>query len=205
MTDIDKAAQEAWKQIRSDPSLNLTVEASYFRTGFRAGAEWRDKQRPGKTEALEALERLAEIPGVSATDLRPIRQFIERRALTSERGVPEGCPKIVCLCGSTKFRAAFEEANLQETLAGNIVLSVGGYPHHDGGRIKELVYGLGKEQVKPDLDRLHFRKIELADEILVLNVGGYIGQSTSNEIRHAEKLDKTIRYLEPTTEPEEDE
>jgi cell division protein FtsB len=46
------------------------------------------------------------------------------------------------------------------------------------------------------LDELHKRKIDLADEVLVLNVGGYIGESTRSEIEYARKLGKPVRYLE---------
>lgn len=96
--------------------------------------------------------------------------------------------KIVCLCGSTRFKDAFEKANRNETLKGNIVLSVGLYGHLEGldmdGPTKEM------------LDVLHKKKIELADEVLVLNVDGYIGKSTASEIEFAKTLGKKIRYLE---------
>jgi len=98
-------------------------------------------------------------------------------------------PKIVCLCGSTRFMEAFYEANVRETLAGNIVLSVGCNTKDD------RMLGLSAD-VKARLDELHKRKIDLADEILVLNVGGYIGQSTLGEILYAERQHKPVRYLE---------
>lgn len=103
-----------------------------------------------------------------------------------------GFPTIVCLCGSTKFRAEFEQANKQETMKGNIVLTVGCFPRLQNG---VWDYETVTIEQKVELDLLHLRKIELADEILVLNVGGYIGPSTSNEIRHAKLLGKPIRYL----------
>lgn len=104
-------------------------------------------------------------------------------------------PKIVCLCGSTRFYQQFQEANYQETMAGRIVLSVGFYPHAQ----KEAHHeerGCTPEQ-KIALDVLHKQKIDLADEILVLNVGGYIGTSTRSEIRHAVATGKPVRWLEP--------
>ena len=58
----------------------------------------------------------------------------------------------------------------------------------------ELGHYQGAEKT---FDLLHFDKIELSDEVLVLNINGYIGESTRNEINHAKKLNKTIRYLEP--------
>lgn len=103
-------------------------------------------------------------------------------------------PKIVCLCGSTRFKAAFDEANYQETIAGNIVLSVGFFMHATGNKHGEGV-GATPEQ-KVALDELHKRKIDLADEILVLNVGGYVGDSTRSEITYAIANDKPVRYLE---------
>lgn len=107
-------------------------------------------------------------------------------------------PKIVCLCGSTRFGDAFAKSNLEETLKGNIVLSIGCNMKSD-----DEVFGhLSKEEfelTKIRLDELHLRKIDLADEILVLNIGDYIGESTSNEIKYANKKGKKIRFLEPTS------
>jgi len=110
-------------------------------------------------------------------------------------GRPTPKPKVVCLCGSTRFYDAFQRANFEETMAGKIVLSVGFYPH-----AQEQAHGQNvgvTEDQKKALDELHFRKIEMADEILVLNVGGYIGDSTRNEIAHAQTLGIPVRYIEP--------
>jgi len=98
-------------------------------------------------------------------------------------------PIVVCLCGSTRFKEAFDQANLEETLAGRIVLSVGSYLRSD----QEL--GLSPE-TKARLDELHLRKIHLADEVLVLNVGGYIGDSTRRELEYARQQGKRVRSLE---------
>ncbi|HUX00825.1 MAG TPA: hypothetical protein VMY35_07580 [Phycisphaerae bacterium] len=99
-------------------------------------------------------------------------------------------PRIVCLCGSTRFKADFAAANLRETLAGRIVLTVGCTIHSD----EELRLG---PDAKQRLDELHFRKIDLADEVLVLNVCGYIGPSTGNELAYALGSKKPVRTLEP--------
>jgi len=104
-------------------------------------------------------------------------------------------PKIVCLCGSTKFHKQFVEHNYLETMAGNIVLSVGFYPHAVNEVHGEGV-GITPEQ-KEALDELHKRKIDLADEVLVLNVGGYIGASTRSEVQYAHEHSKPVRWLEP--------
>ena len=98
----------------------------------------------------------------------------------------ENCPKIVCLCGSTRFRRAYKEAFRQEEHAGNICLTVPCFK--DDPCCKT-------EEERTELDRLHLHKIHLADEILVINPLGYIGESTRREIAHAEGLGKPVRYL----------
>jgi hypothetical protein len=103
-------------------------------------------------------------------------------------------PKTVVLCGSTKFKDAFIEANRRETLAGRMVFSVGWFTHADGA-----IYRL-TEAEKARVDELHLRKIDAADEVFVLNVGGYIGTSTRREIDYAQGKGKPIRYLEPGEE-----
>ena len=108
----------------------------------------------------------------------------------------ETLPTIVCLCGSTRFGEAFQRANLEETLAGKIVLSIGCNMKSDDeifGHLPEEIL----QKIKAQLDDLHLRKIELADEVLILNVDGYIGESTRRELAHARKLGKVIRFLEP--------
>jgi hypothetical protein len=102
-------------------------------------------------------------------------------------------PTIVCLCGSTRFSEAFHEANLRETLAGKIVLSIGCDFKSD--KDLELAGQLTQED-KVRLDELHLRKIDLADEVLILNVNGYVGESTHRELNYAIVHDKHIRWLE---------
>lgn len=98
--------------------------------------------------------------------------------------------KIVTLCGSTRFKEQFLETQKRLTLEGYIVISVGLFGHSGDDDV-------WKPGVKEMLDDMHLRKIDLADEIFVINVGGYIGESTRREISYAEKTDKTIKYLEP--------
>lgn len=105
-------------------------------------------------------------------------------------------PIIVTLCGSTRFGQAFQDANLDETLKGNIVLSIGCNTKSDLQLFGDLPEQRRKE-IKAALDELHKRKIDLSDEIFVLNVGGYIGESTRSEIEYAAKKGLLIRYLEP--------
>ncbi len=108
-------------------------------------------------------------------------------------------PTIVCLCGSTRFYRQFTEANYRETMAGKIVLSVGFYPHATAEMHGEGI-GITSDK-KAALDELHKRKIDLADEVLVLNVNGYIGQSTRSEIEYARANGKPLFFLEPIAAP----
>lgn len=104
-------------------------------------------------------------------------------------------PTIVCLCGSTRFWRTFQQAGLQETMAGKIVLSIGAASGTDDehfGNLPREEY----DRVKTMLDDLHLRKIDLADEVLILNVDGYIGESTARELAYAQSLGKPIRYWE---------
>lgn len=104
-------------------------------------------------------------------------------------------PTVVCLCGSTRFWREFQAAGLRETMAGKIVLSIGAA----SGTDDEHFGNLPKEEydrVKTMLDTLHLRKIDLADEVLILNVGGYIGESTARELAYARSLGKGVHFLE---------
>lgn len=98
-----------------------------------------------------------------------------------------GKPKAICLCGSTRFRLQYQQVFSDLEHAGNIVLTVPCYK--DDPCCKTL-----PEQQR--LDALHRHKIDLADEVYVLNVRGYIGESTRAEIEYATSLGKPIRYLE---------
>lgn len=97
--------------------------------------------------------------------------------------------KVITLCGSTKFKNEFMDAQKRLTLEGNIVISVGLFGHSGDNEV-------WSEGTKEMLDDMHKRKIDLADEIFVINVGGYIGSSTISEIEYAEKTLKKVNYLE---------
>lgn len=98
-------------------------------------------------------------------------------------------PKVVCLCGSTRFKDEFVKANERLTLAGKVVLTVGLFTHAD--KRTEIT-----PAIKRRLDELHKRKIDMADYVYVINVGGYIGESTKSEIEYAENAGKPIQFLE---------
>jgi hypothetical protein len=104
-------------------------------------------------------------------------------------------PPIICLCGSTRFHKEYVQANYDLTLKGNIVLSVGFF-HHAHNEIHAETVGITPAE-KDFLDNLHKRKIDLADEVCVINPGGYIGESTRFEIEYAERTGKPVYYLVP--------
>ena len=103
-------------------------------------------------------------------------------------------PIVITLCGSTRFKEQFDNANYEETMKGKIVLSVGFFMHATGNRHGEHIGATPQQKVA--LDELHRRKIDISDEVLILNVGGYIGDSTQSELNYAIKQGKEISYLE---------
>ncbi|MGD0756068.1 MAG: hypothetical protein ABR927_13525 [Bacteroidales bacterium] len=96
--------------------------------------------------------------------------------------------KIITLCGSTKFKDEFVAEQKRLTLEGNIVISVGLFGHSGDSEV-------WSEETKMMLDDMHKRKIDLADEIFVINVGGYVGSSTRSEIEYAKITNKPVKFL----------
>jgi len=188
---------------------------------YTAYVEWLESQLSARQEEVarlrEAMEKtIKELEGTRRhfsslndreTDYRCCLVDVENKlqfALVASPAPAKTClPKIICLCGSTRFYDQFQESNYAETMKGNVVLSVGFYPHakakHGHGE------GIGHDSLeKIKLDELHKRKIDLADEVLVLNVGGYIGESTRSEINYAVAHGKPVKYLEPIEEVKEE-
>ena len=96
--------------------------------------------------------------------------------------------KIITLCGSIKFKDEFMKVQEKLTLDGNIVLT----PNFFNNIKKEDI----DEKTKKMLDEMHKQKIDLSDEIYVINVGGYIGESTKNEIEYAKARGKEVSFME---------
>ena len=103
--------------------------------------------------------------------------------------------KVITLCGSTRFKDEFIKAQKRLTLEGNIVISVGLFGHSGDEEVWENMDEGTLTKTKIMLDDMHKRKIDMADEIFVINVDGYIGESTRSEIEYARKNGKIIRYL----------
>lgn len=97
--------------------------------------------------------------------------------------------KVITLCGSTKFKDEFLKEQKRLSLEGNIVISVGLFGHSGDDEV-------WNDNIKEMLDDMHKRKIDMADEIFVINKGGYIGSSTMSEIEYAKKTGKPVHYLE---------
>ena len=104
--------------------------------------------------------------------------------------------KVITLCGSTKFKDEFLKAQKDLTLKGNIVISVGLFGHSGDFEVWENMDEGTLIKTKEMLDDMHKRKIDMSDEIFVINVNGYIGDSTKSEIEYAIKTDKKVNYLE---------
>ncbi len=104
--------------------------------------------------------------------------------------------KVITLCGSTRFKNEFMEAQKNLTLKGNIVISVGLFGHSGDNEVWEQMDEGTLTKTKEMLDDMHKRKIDMSDEIFVINVGGYIGESTKSEIEYAKKHNKKVNYLE---------
>lgn len=173
LTDIDGAVDK-----------HLLPDGSYDITGLL------QDQRDLTTSILQAgkgaLNELEITHAPSKETRQEIEKIRERYSTIPIEAERLDRPRIICLCGSTRFIREFSEYYAKLTDEGCIVLTVGRVvPQHE----QHL-------ERKRKLDELHLRKIDLADEVFVINVCGYIGESTSNEIAYAKKLGKPIKYLE---------
>lgn len=109
-----------------------------------------------------------------------------------ERTVPDR-PEIVCISGSIRFADELSAANRDLTLAGAIVVAPTAFPRS----ADQDADGLITDEQREALGALHLRKIDLADRVLVVNPGGYVGESTTREIAYARATGKPISFTEP--------
>ena len=103
--------------------------------------------------------------------------------------------KVITLCGSTRFKEEFMKAQKNLTLKGYIVINVGLFGHSGDSEVWENMDEGTLTKTKEMLDDMHKRKIDMADEIFVINVNGYIGESTKSEIEYAKITGKKVNYL----------
>ncbi|GAA0953518.1 hypothetical protein GCM10009554_57990 [Kribbella koreensis] len=121
------------------------------------------------------------------TGLRPATPDRLRAAPDRPLAAPDR-PEIVCICGSIRFADEMQAANRALTIAGAIVLAPAVSARPDDPLTPEQKTALGA---------LHLRKIDLADRVLVVNPGGYLGESTTREIAHARTTGKPISFTDP--------
>lgn len=108
--------------------------------------------------------------------------------------------EVVTLCGSTKFKDAIHAENMRLTMEGNLVISLGVFGHTD---LPDYDWTTDASDLKRMLDALHRQKIDLADRVHVVNVGGYYGESTAREIEYARSLGKPVTFMVALGVPEE--
>ncbi|NUT18731.1 MAG: hypothetical protein HOV77_06065 [Hamadaea sp.] len=104
----------------------------------------------------------------------------------------EGEAKVVTLCGSTRFETDFAKVSQRLTLEGCVVISLGMFSLPDPA---DCGWAADSSDLKERLGALHFQKIRMADEVYIVDPGGYVGESTRREIAYAESLGKPVRYL----------
>lgn len=194
LLEFDAACKNDDLPEAADALIDLVVVAmgTAVMMGLPWEALWADVQR-----ANMAKERVTSERAHGGFDLGkpegwepPRSRHIILEAIS--RGVPapvySARPKVVCLCGSTKFKTEYAFWNRQFTLDGYVVLSVGFFSHADEEDVDATV--------KAELDQLHLHKIDLADEVGIVSVDGYVGQSTQAEIDYALSRGKPVSYLE---------
>lgn len=108
----------------------------------------------------------------------------------------QGKYKVITLCGSSRFENEFIRVQKQLSLAGNIVLSPVFFSKFGDEDILENMDKDALIETKKMLGDMHKKKIDMSDEIFVINVGGYIGEATKSEIEYAIKTGKKVNYLE---------
>ena len=104
----------------------------------------------------------------------------------------EGDAKVITLCGSTTFEADFAEVNQRLTMEGCVVISLGMFSPPD---LPDYDWAADSSDLEAQLGDVHFQKIRMADEVYIVDPGGYVGESTRREIAYAESLGKPVRYL----------
>lgn len=194
LLEFDAACQRDDLPEAADALIDLVVVAmgTAVMMGLPWEALWADVQR-----ANMAKERVTSDRAHGGFDLGKPEGWEPPRSariidLAMASGVPapvySAQPKIVCLCGSTRFKAEYAFWNRQLTLSGHVVLSVGFFSHADEEDVDATT--------KAELDQLHLHKIDLADEVFIINPGGYVGTSTQAEIDYARSRGKPVSQLE---------
>jgi hypothetical protein len=112
--------------------------------------------------------------------------------MTTQEGPAVGRAKVITLCGSTRFEAQFAEVSQRLTMEGCVVLSVGMFRLPD---LPGYDWATDSDDIRGRLATVHLQKVRMADEVFVIDPGGYLGESTRREIAYAESLGTPVRYL----------
>jgi hypothetical protein len=169
--------------------------AKNFAEAVAAGIR-EDALRAQLREARELLHRIrhywSAVPDSAPSFYSGVCVWLARTSKGEAQQTPTR-PRVVCLCGSTRFTDCMLVKQWELTKAGCIVVSWCALPetYFSGPHVRDA------EGVTEIVDEVHKRKIDLADEVFVLNVGGYVGESTRSEIDYAVAHNKPIKYLEP--------
>jgi len=143
-----------------------------------------------KMLVTEGVKRV--VAASSYADTRGI-ELLSQAGVMVEIILTPNKPRVVCLCGSTRFKEEINTTNARLSLDGYLVISLGLFGHTD---LPDIDWSTSGSGLKIMLDELHKRKIDLADEIFVVNVDGYVGESTRSEINYAVAHGKPVKYLE---------
>lgn len=182
--------------ISSDASVRLVQKCAA--TAKETGRDLMDlvKASIAAHIALQPLPPIV-LENLAADQVREFATMLREKEAEAERA---NRPRVVCLCGSTRFYTEFRKAEYLEEKLGRIVLSAGFSPNvaddQHGGHIDV------SPEEKERIDQIYYHKIRMADEILVINVGGYIGESTRQDIKHAIDLRKSIRFWDESLAPD---
>ena len=125
---------------------------------------------------------------------KPVLPFSDHELMEDQQAPQsaEGEAKVITLCGSTRFEAEFAEVNQRLTMEGCVVISLGMFSLPD---LPDYDWTADSSDLTGRLGRVHFQKIRMADEVYIVDPGGYVGESTRREIAYAESLGKPVRYL----------
>jgi hypothetical protein len=122
-----------------------------------------------------------------------IKQLLLSQPANGDKSEAIDRPKIICFCGSTRFTAEMLLTSWAFAKMGYLTLHWNILPDTCDGKSHHRAEEQGCKEL---MDELHKRKIDLADEVFVININGYIGESTRSEIEYAEAHGKEIKYLE---------
>lgn len=114
-----------------------------------------------------------------------------KKPVVTEKVEAEKPIKVVTICGSTRFKDDIQRARERETLNGHMVLGPDVFLHEES---EDIPPGWTIRVDREMLEELHLAKINVCDEVLVVNPNGYIGESTARQIMHARDIGRPVRY-----------